>query len=146
MFYSSREIYTTVYLNLSLLIAYYVRVFQNHVVQNQPMNSNGRKMKSNRLHIRLRDFSWRSRVFVSVCSSDTVHISWIGHCIFIMWWLLKEPFLWSWSQNTTDLSALSSNSTGQLDVFRHDGDTFSVDGTQVGIFEQTDQVCLASLL
>ena len=51
MFYSSHKIYTTIYLNLSLLIAYYVRILQNHVVQNQTMNSNRRKMKSNRLHI-----------------------------------------------------------------------------------------------
>ena len=45
-----------------------------------------------------------------------------------------------------DLSTFSANSTGQLDVLGHYGDTFGVDGTQVGVLEQTDQVGFASLL
>ena len=44
------------------------------------------------------------------------------------------------------LSTLATDSSGQLDVFRHDGDSLGVDGAQVRIFEKTDQVCLASLL
>lgn len=44
------------------------------------------------------------------------------------------------------LGPLSSNSPGQLDVFRHDGHPLSVDGTEVSVFEQSDQVSFASLL
>jgi len=44
------------------------------------------------------------------------------------------------------LSSLSSDSPGQLDVLWHDGDTLGVDGTQVGVLKQTNQVGLASLL
>ena len=45
-----------------------------------------------------------------------------------------------------NLSALSADAAGQLDVLRHDGDTLGVDSAQVGVFEETDQVGLASLL
>lgn len=44
------------------------------------------------------------------------------------------------------LSALSANTAGQLDVFRHNGDSLGVDGAQVSVFKQTYQVRLASLL
>ena len=44
------------------------------------------------------------------------------------------------------LSTLATDSSGQLDVFRHDCDSLGVDGAQVRIFEKTDQVCLAGLL
>ena len=45
-----------------------------------------------------------------------------------------------------DLSSLSSDSSGQLDVLWHDGNSLGVDGTQVGIFEKTNQVSLRGLL
>uniref|UniRef100_A0A671TM75 Core Histone H2A/H2B/H3 domain-containing protein n=1 Tax=Sparus aurata TaxID=8175 RepID=A0A671TM75_SPAAU len=44
------------------------------------------------------------------------------------------------------LSALSADAAGQLDVFGHDGDPLGVDGAQVGVLEETDQVSLAGLL
>lgn len=44
------------------------------------------------------------------------------------------------------LSTFSTDTTSQLDVFGHDGDTLGVDGAQVGVFEKSDQVSLASLL
>ena len=44
------------------------------------------------------------------------------------------------------LSTLSADAAGQLDVLWHDGDTLGVDGAQVGVLEETDQVGLASLL
>ena len=44
------------------------------------------------------------------------------------------------------LCPLPSNTTGQLDVLGHDGNTLGMDGTQVGIFKETDQVCLRCLL
>ena len=45
-----------------------------------------------------------------------------------------------WSTIRKDLSTFSTDSSGQLDVFWHDGDTFSMDGTQVGVFEESDEV------
>ena len=45
-----------------------------------------------------------------------------------------------------DLGALSADTAGQLDVLGHDGDTLGVDGAQVGVLEEADQVRLASLL
>ena len=44
------------------------------------------------------------------------------------------------------LSALSANAAGQLDVLGHDGNPLGVDGAQVGVLEETDQVGFASLL
>lgn len=45
-----------------------------------------------------------------------------------------------------DLSALAADTSRQLDVFGHDGDTFGVDGAKVGVLEQTYEICLAGLL
>ena len=44
------------------------------------------------------------------------------------------------------LGTLAANATGQLDVLGHDGDTLGVDGAQVGVLKQTDEVSLAGLL
>ena len=44
------------------------------------------------------------------------------------------------------LSTLSADTAGQLNVLGHDGDTLGVDGAQVGVLEQTNQVRLAGLL
>ena len=44
------------------------------------------------------------------------------------------------------LSTFSSNASSQLDVLWHDSDTLGVDGAQVGILEETDQIGLACLL
>ena len=44
------------------------------------------------------------------------------------------------------LSSLSADATGQLDVFGHDGDPLGVDGAQVGVLKQADQVSLTGLL
>ena len=49
-------------------------------------------------------------------------------------------------QKAEDLSTLSADTAGELDVLWHDCDTLGVDGAQVGIFEKTDQVSLAGLL
>jgi len=45
-----------------------------------------------------------------------------------------------------NLSSLSTDPPGELDVLGHDGDTLGVDGAQVGVLEQADQVSLAGLL
>ena len=44
------------------------------------------------------------------------------------------------------LSSLASDSSGQLDVLGHDGDTLGMDGAQVGIFKETDQVGFTGFL
>ena len=49
-------------------------------------------------------------------------------------------------KNCLHLSSLSPYPASQLDVFGHDGDSLSVDGTQISIFKQTHQVRFASLL
>merc|ERR1711953_457451 len=44
------------------------------------------------------------------------------------------------------LGTFSSDPPCQLDVLGHDGDTLGVDGAQVGVLKQTDQVGLTGLL
>ena len=44
------------------------------------------------------------------------------------------------------LCTLPADTTCQLDVFGHDGDTLGVDGAQVGVLKQTHQVGFAGLL
>ena len=44
------------------------------------------------------------------------------------------------------LGALSADAAGQLDVLGHDGHALGVDGAQVGVLEEADQVGLGSLL
>lgn len=49
-------------------------------------------------------------------------------------------------KNCLHLSSLSPYPASQLDVFGHDGDSLSVDGTQISIFKQTHEVRFTSLL
>ena len=44
------------------------------------------------------------------------------------------------------LSTLATDTAGKLDVLGHDGDTFGVDGAQVGVFKEPDEVGLGSFL
>ena len=44
------------------------------------------------------------------------------------------------------LRALTADAAGKLDVLGHDGDALGVDGSQVGVLEQTNQVRLGGLL
>jgi len=44
------------------------------------------------------------------------------------------------------LSTLATDPPGQLDVLGHDGDPLGVDGAQVGVLKQANQVGLAGLL
>ena len=61
-----------------------------------------------------------------------------------IWWPLERPSFVVLLRNF--LSSLSTDTAGQLDVLGHDGDTLGVDGAQVGIFKETNQVSLRSLL
>ena len=45
-----------------------------------------------------------------------------------------------------NLSTLSADTAGELDVLGHDGDTLGVDGAQVGVFEESYEVGLGSFL
>ena len=49
-------------------------------------------------------------------------------------------------QINLNLSTLATDTAGQLDVLGHDGHTLGMDGAQVGVLEQTDQVSLAGFL
>ena len=44
------------------------------------------------------------------------------------------------------LGTLSTDATGKLDVLGHDGDTLGVDGAQVGVLEESNQVSLRCFL
>jgi hypothetical protein len=48
--------------------------------------------------------------------------------------------------NSSCLRALSTDTAGELNVLRHDGDTLGVDGAQVGVLEKTNEVSLGGLL
>ena len=50
------------------------------------------------------------------------------------------------NRSGVSLSSLPADAAGQLDVFGHDGDPLGVDGAQVGVLEEADQVSLAGLL
>ena len=45
-----------------------------------------------------------------------------------------------------DLGTFSTDSSGQLDVLWHDGDTFGMDGAQVGVLEKSDEVSFGCFL
>ena len=50
------------------------------------------------------------------------------------------------SKGGIELGTLSTDPSGQLDVLGHDGDPLGVDGAQVGVLEESDEVSLAGLL
>ncbi|RDX80856.1 hypothetical protein CR513_38531 [Mucuna pruriens] len=43
-------------------------------------------------------------------------------------------------------STLTTNPSCQLDILGHNSDTLSMDSTQVGVLEESNKVCLGSLL
>lgn len=49
-------------------------------------------------------------------------------------------------RQATRLGTLPANATGQLDVLWHDGDMLGVDGAEVGVLEETDEVGLGGFL
>jgi hypothetical protein len=59
---------------------------------------------------------------------------------------LEKGRLVRWVRGVDNLSTLSTDTAGKLDVLGHDGDTLGVDGAQVGVLKQTDEVSLAGLL
>ena len=50
------------------------------------------------------------------------------------------------SQGRASLGALATDTAGKLDVLGHDGHALGVDGAQVGVLKEADQVSLRGLL
>ena len=59
---------------------------------------------------------------------------------------VKKHQLWVKLISGGRLSTLATDTAGQLDILGHDGHTLGVNGCQVGVLEQADQVGLAGLL
>lgn len=58
----------------------------------------------------------------------------------------KKAFFDLESVTVGHLGSLASDASGKLDVLGHDGDSLGVDGAQVGVFEESDEVGLAGFL
>merc|ERR1719402_119514 len=61
-------------------------------------------------------------------------------------YLRARIFLQRVLRYSNDLGSFPANAASQLDVLGHDGHTLGVDGAQVRVFEQANQVRLAGLL
>jgi histone H3 len=79
-------------------------------------------------------------VIINVWHSEGIYLLVLKLVVFKKTFLLLIPAEWS------NLSTLATDAAGQLDVLGHDGDTLGVDGAQVGVLKQTDEVSLAGLL
>ncbi len=44
------------------------------------------------------------------------------------------------------LCTLTTDAASELNVLGHDGDTLGVDGTEIRVFEEADEVCLSRFL
>ena len=53
---------------------------------------------------------------------------------------------WTERASAQRLRALAADAARELDVLGHDGDTLGVDGAQVGVFEEPDEVGLGGFL
>jgi len=62
---------------------------------------------------------------------------------FIRCVAIKIAVLVAWVQ---DLCSFSTDSSCQLDVFWHNGDSLCVDGAKIGIFEETNEVSFRGFL
>ena len=61
--------------------------------------------------------------------------------------LKKDRFVFFGFESCSNfLGTFTTDTTGQLDVLGHDGDTLGMDGAQVGIFKKTNQVSLSRFL
>ena len=70
----------------------------------------------------------------------------VKYPLFVNFCGLEKGRLVRWVMGVFKLSTLSTDTAGKLDVLGHDGDTLGVDGAQVGVLKQTDEVSLAGLL
>ena len=69
-------------------------------------------------------------------------------CLFLLLNLLalKRAVVNLFLKSEFDLSSFTTDSSRQLDVFRHDGHSLGVDGTQVCVFKQPNKVGFACFL
>lgn len=58
----------------------------------------------------------------------------------------KHRFIYREKNKSSHLSTLASDTTGQLDVLRHDSHTLGMDSAQVRVLEKTNQVRLGGFL
>merc|ERR1719492_531823 len=58
----------------------------------------------------------------------------------------KKAFFVSLAKRKENLGTFTTDTSGQLDVLGHDGDTLSMDGAQVGIFKKSNQISLRCFL
>lgn len=58
----------------------------------------------------------------------------------------KGRFFFFASKEGRRLSTFTTDSSGQLNILGHDGNSLSVNSAQVGVFEQSDQIGFASFL
>ena len=70
-----------------------------------------------------------------------------------IWWFLKKPFCFEtphhtsgWNELVVSLGPLTAYSSCKLNVFWHDRYTFCVDGAQVRVLKQSNQVSFRCLL
>ena len=89
------------------------------------------------------------KIYICIIISTTIYIvlNWGGAIFFLQvkYWSLKRPFVvFRLSKNS--LSTFSSDTPGQLDILGHDGNSLGVDGAQVGVLKQTNQVSLTGFL
>ena len=56
--------------------------------------------------------------------------------------MMKEMII----QSPQRLRALTTDTSGELDVLGHDGNTLGMDGAQVGVLEESNKVSLSSFL
>lgn len=64
----------------------------------------------------------------------------------VFWWPLKRPGWVGLLFLKTNLGSFTTDTSCQLDVLGHDSNSLSVNGTQVSVFKQADQVTFASFL
>jgi hypothetical protein len=50
------------------------------------------------------------------------------------------------TKQASNLGALSANTTGELNILRHDGNTLGVDSAKIGVLEKTNEVGLGGFL
>ena len=80
----------------------------------------------------------KTYMLISMCMNNSLGLSWMFGG--------SEKSRLCEMLYATSLGALSANTASKLYVLRHDGDSFGVDGAQVGVFEKPHQISLACFL
>ena len=70
----------------------------------------------------------------------------VQECLFPVGGVKNTSFGWRICCHRVGLSTLAADATCQLDVLRHNGHALGVDGAQVRVLEEADQVGLGGFL